>query len=361
MSVGGLVLTVVLLLANGFFVGVEFALIASRRTKLETLAEGGNRRAQISVDAHRDLALQLAGVQLGVTMASLGIGYVSEPTIGGAIESAFRSLGLPVSAAATVGFVLALGIVVFLHMVVGEMVPKNLTLAGPERAMLLLAWPHRVYVMVFRPIIRVLNALANAGVRLFGVEPKDDLATVATADELAAMLASSRDGGLIAPREHELLSGALDFGGREVASVMVPRAEVVTVRAVEPVRAIEAVIVERGHSRIPLVGSGTDDVLGFVHAKDLLKLPDSARSRPYPTQRLRSMLIVTPTMPLIDVLLRMQRLRLHVAIVLDDGRQMVGLVTLEDVLESLVGDIRDESDPEPSREVAVARAGGSAG
>ncbi len=349
MSIGGLVATLLLLLANGFFVATEFALIASRRTKLETLAEDGNRSAQVALDAHRDLALQLAGVQLGVTMASLGIGYVAEPTIGGGIEAGLSALGLPASAATSAGFVLALAIVVLLHLVIGEMLPKSLTLADPEGAILLLAWPQRLYVAVFRPIIRVLNGLANAGVRLFGVEPKDDLATVASADEIAVMLANSRAEGLLAPSEHDLLSGALDFGDRDVASVMIPRDRVVTVRAVDLVRTIEAVVVERGHSRLPVIGSGPDDVLGFIHAKDLLKLPASARNRPYPTPSLRRMLILQGTTPLIEVLLRMQRLQLHLAIVVDDARRTIGLVTLEDVLESLVGAIRDESDREPDR------------
>ncbi len=349
MSIGGLIATFLLLLANAFFVATEFALIASRRTKLETLAEDGSRSAQIALDAHRDLALQLAGVQLGVTMASLGIGYVAEPTIGGGIESGLLSLGLPTSAAASAGFIFALAVVVLLHLVIGEMLPKSLTLADPESAILLLAWPQRIYVAVFRPIIRVLNGLANAGVRLFGVEPKDDLATVASADEIAVMLATSRAEGLLAPSEHELLTGALDFGDREVASVMIPRDQVVTVRAVDPVRAIEALIVERGHSRLPVIGSGPDDVLGFIHAKDLLKLPESVRNRPYPTPRLRRMLILPATMPLVDVLVRMQRLQLHLAIVVDDTQRTIGLVTLEDVLEALVGAIRDESDRDPDR------------
>jgi CBS domain containing-hemolysin-like protein len=350
MSIGGLIATVLLLFANGFFVATEFALIASRRTKLETLAEDGNRSAQVALAAHRDLALQLAGVQLGVTMASLGIGYVAEPTIGGGIESALHGLGLPASAATTAGFVLALGIVVLLHLVIGEMLPKSLTLADPEGAILLLAWPQRLYVAVFRPIIRVLNGLANAGVRLFGVEPKDDLATAASADEIAVMLANSRAEGLLAPSEHELLTGALDFGDRRVDTVMIPRDRVVTVRAVDSVAAIEAVVVERGHSRLPVIGGGPDDVLGFIHAKDLLKLPDSARLRPYPTQRLRKMLIIAGSMPLVDVLVRMQARQLHLAIVVDEAERTIGLVTLEDVLESLVGDIRDESDPDPEPE-----------
>ena len=145
----------------------------------------------------------------------------------------------------------------FLHLVIGEMLPKSLTLAGPEAAILILVWPQRLYVALFRPVIRVLNGLANAGVRLFGVEPKDDLATVASADEIAVMLANSRDEGVLAPSEHELLTGALDFGAREVASVMIPRDKVVTVRAVDPVRVIESVIVERGHSRLPVDRLGT--------------------------------------------------------------------------------------------------------
>lgn len=348
MKLGALIATLVLLLANGFFVAVEFALITSRRTKLQSLAEEGNRRAQIALAASRELSLQLAGAQLGVTMASLALGYVAEPAIGHLVEVVLHPLGLPETAVRTSGFALALALVVFLHMVIGEMVPKNLALAGPERAMLVLAWPNRIYVAVFRPIIRALNALANAGVRLFRVEPRSELERAHSANDIAAMLAASREEGLLEPFEHELLSGALDFGDREVSTVMAPRHEVVAVRSTAPVRAIEAVIVERGHSRIPIVGTGLDDVWGFVHAKDLLDLPEAARERPYPVGRLRRMLIVPQDMPLVDVLVRMQGRRLHLAVVIDERRRTMGMVTLEDILESLVGDIRDESDPEPA-------------
>ena len=227
------------------------------------------------------------------------------------------------------------------------MVPKNIAIAGPERTMLVLALPNQLYVTLFRPVIRGLNALANGGVRLFGVEPKGELVTAHTGAELAAMLAASRDEGMIEEFEHDLLAGALDFADRPVSAVMVPRAGIVSVSRRNTLGEVEAIINERGHSRLPVIGRDLDEVLGFIHVKDLLRVSDAARDEPVPIRRLRRMLLVQHDWTLEDVLVRMQRARLHLALVLGDDRTTVGLATLEDVLESLVGDIRDESDPEP--------------
>ncbi|MCU1352000.1 MAG: hypothetical protein JWM05_1209 [Acidimicrobiales bacterium] len=348
MSVGALVATILLILANGFFVAVEFALITSRRSKLEGLAEAGSRSARLALDASHELSLQLAGAQLGVTMASLGLGYVAEPALGHLVESALHPLHLPEGAVTSIGFTVALTLVVFLHMVLGEMVPKNLALAGPERVAVILAWPQRIYVAAFRPVIRALNWLANLGVRIFGIEPQDDLEGKHSTAEIAVMLATSRAEGLIEEFEHELLAGALDFSDRRVDTVMVPRERVVFVRSVDPVAEYERVIVQSGHSRLPVVGAGLDDVRGFVHAKDLLDIEPDARGRPYPLGRLRRMLIVGADLPLGEVLVRMQARRLHLAVVVGPDGRTVGIATLEDVLEALVGDIRDESDREPA-------------
>jgi CBS domain containing-hemolysin-like protein len=340
------VLTLVLLLANGFFVAIEFALITSRRTKLQPLAEGGDRRAQTALRATGELSVELAGAQLGVTMASLGLGFVAEPMVSGWLEAALRHVGnLPGGLIHTLGFVVALALVSFLHMVVGEMVPKNITIAAPERTLLWLALPNRLYVVVFGPIIRTLNWMANATVRLFGVHPRDELETVHTADEIAMLLDSSHDEGLIPEFEHELLAGALGFGEEPVSSVMVPWDRVTTVGRDTTLADLEQVFVAQGHSRVPVVTPDGRQVLGFLHAKDLLSLPTGARDRAVPLGRLRRMLIVQPDRTLDDTLITMQRARLHMAVVVDGGAP-VGLITLEDVLETLVGDIRDESDPD---------------
>lgn len=351
MTVGDLLLIVVLLLGNGFFVAVEFAVLASRRTKVEPLA-AESPRARAALRAMRELNLQLAGAQLGITITSLVLGYVGEPALAHAIEDLLEPLGdVPEAVTHSIGVALGLGIIVFLHMVVGEMVPKNIAIAQPERTLLWLVVPNRLYLALVRPVVRLLNLMANGIVRLFGVEPRDELATAHTADEIAAMLRTSRTAGLIRESEHQLLTGALVLGGRPLSSVMVPRERIVAVpRNATPADA-ERVVVEHGHSRLVVTGDGIDDVLGYLHVKDLLTLPASSRDRPLPLGRVRRMLVVTGSATLEEVLLAMQRARLHMAVVADGAGRTAGLATLEDVLEALVGDIRDETDrsPAPSR------------
>jgi CBS domain containing-hemolysin-like protein len=349
MTAGNLLLSLALLVANGFFVAVEFALIASRRTKLEAMAADGSARARLALGSMRHLNLQLAGAQLGITMASLVLGYVAEPTVAGLIEGLIeRVVDVPAGVLHTIGFVVALTIVAFLHMVIGEMVPKNIAIAHPERTLLALALPNRAYVTVFGPLLRVLNGLSNAGVRLFGIEPQDELATAASAQELAVMLGASRDEGLIEEMAHQLLTGALDLGDRSIMSVLVPNDGVVWLpRSATPAEA-EALVVSSGHTRLLVAGGegtgGVDDVLGFVHAKDLLTVPEAMRDRPLPLTRVRRMLMVEATTSLDDALLAMQKARIHVAVVTDATGRNLGIVTLEDIIEALVGDIRDESD-----------------
>ena len=345
MTITRLSLSAALLVANGFFVAVEFALIASRRTKLEEMAEAGSARARLAIGSMRNLNLQLAGAQLGITMASLVLGYVAEPAVAGLIEGAVEQfVEIPEGLLHTIGFVVALTIVAFLHMVIGEMVPKNIAIASPERTLLALALPNRAYVTVFGPLLRVLNGFANAGVRLLGIEPQDELATAASADELALMLGASRDQGLIEEVAHQLLTGALDLGDRSITTVLVPKDEVVWLpREATPADA-EALVVASGHTRLLVAGSGVDDILGFVHAKDLLTISAAARDQPLPLGRVRRMLVLGESTSLDDALLAMQQARIHVGVVTDREGRTRGIATLEDVIEALVGDIRDESD-----------------
>jgi CBS domain containing-hemolysin-like protein len=340
-----LLVGVALLFANGIFVAVEFALLASRRTKLEAMAEGGSASARLAVGSMRRLNLQLAGAQLGVTMASLLLGFVAEPAVSGLLEDGIdRVVHLPDGVLHTLGFAIGLTIVAFLHMVVGEMVPKNIAIAAPERTLLALAVPNRIYVTVFGPLLRLLTGLANAGTRLVGVEPRDELATAASAEELAAMLGASRDEGLIEDVAHQLLTGALHLQEGGLATVLVPRDEVGWLpRTATPAEA-EALVVASGHTRLLVVGEGIDDVLGFLHAKDLLNVPSEARHRPLPLRRVRRLLVLGERTLLDDALLAMQRARLQLSLVVDDGGRTLGIATLEDVIEALVGDIRDESD-----------------
>ncbi|WP_436796252.1 hemolysin family protein [Actinospongicola halichondriae] len=346
MNIGALVATVVLLAANGFFVAVEFALVASRRTRLEEMAENGQAGARRALASIADLSSQLAGAQLGITIASLLLGYVAEPAIAHGIEAVLHdTVDLPEGVTATIGFALGLGIVVFLHMVLGEMVPKNIAIAGPERTLLALDLPNRLYLRIFGPVIYVLNALANVVVRLLGFEPADELSNSHTSGELAEMISASRAEGLIADVEDQLLRGALSIGESPVRDLMVARDRIGYVERTATAADAEEAVVRTGHSRLLVVGpGGLDDALGFIHAKDLLTIPGPMRDQPLPLGRIRRIPIVRADAVIDEVLYALQDARVHLAVVADAGGRTIGLVSLEDVLEELVGDILDESD-----------------
>ncbi len=348
MSIGAVLALVValgLVGANAFFVAAEFALVAARAARLEAAVEEGDRRSTVALAAVRDLQPQLAGAQLGITMASLGLGYLAEPAVAHSIEPLIEGIAaVPRGVVKTISFALALSLVTTVHVVVGEMVPKNIAIAAPESTARLLAPLLRAYGLVLKPVIWSLNAVSSAIVRLLGMEPVDEINTALTVNEFHTLLAGAREDGVIEPTEHELLSGALEFRVRSAASMMVPAASLVSVPRGSSVARLEEVVASSGHTRVPVWGSEPDDVLGFVHAKDLLRMPAEARDDPVPLELLRRMRVVRPDMAGRELLLSLRRSRVHMALVRDETGLMLGIVTLEDVLEALVGDIYDETD-----------------
>lgn len=339
-----LLATVAFLLLNGFFVGAEFALIAARRTKIESMAEAGNRRAKIAERSLHELSLMLAGAQLGITMASFALGAIAEPAIATLIEGLLHDLiELSDEVLHSISFVIALAIVVFLHMVVGEMAPKNIAIAVPERAALWVAPPFRLYVNIFRPFIYLLNLIANAGLRLIRIEPQDELRSVHTARELGAMITESARHGVLDKTQHRLLSRATRFGERDAGSALIPRTEMVAVPSTITPRELEALVVASGHTRIPIYEDHLDQILGFFHAKDLLRTSED-RDRPIDARLIRPMLIVPESKKLHPLLFDMRRQRKHFALVVDEHGGTAGITTMEDLLEELVGEIRDEYD-----------------
>jgi len=344
----GLLVAVLLLAANGFFVAAEFALIAARRSRLEQLAAEGDGRAITALRATRELSYMLSAAQLGITIASLLLGAVAEPAVAHLIEDPLHSIGLGEGTARTVAFIIALSIVVFLHMVVGEMVPKNVAISAPDTSVLWLAPPMYAFSAVFRPVVWALNESANALLRLMRIEPTDELSEARTGDEIADLLAVSRREGMLEEVEHRLMTGALRFPVRHVTSVMITRDAVVRVPRTATVAEVEEVALGSGHSRIVVHGRDLDDALGFVHVKDLLGVPTEQRDRRLPARLVRRMLVVPVDRTLQQLLLAMRESRVHVALVVDGQGRTAGLVTLEDVLEALVGDIRDEHDTSPA-------------
>ncbi len=338
MSDGAAIAVAVLLLAaNAFFVGAEFALISARRTAIEQRA--GGRAARVTLRAMERVSLMLAGAQLGITVCSLGLGALGEPAVAHLLDPVFGALGLPDSVRHPVAFALALAVVVFLHVVVGEMVPKNLTLAGPDRAALLLVPPLAGLVVGLKPVIVVLNTLANLGLRVLRVEPKGEVTSAFTREEVAGLLEESRREGLLEPGRERLLSEALAFDERTVAGVVLPVASVVTAPASVTPAEVEELVTRTGYSRFPVVLDG--DLTGYVHVKDVLGVPD--RDRPVQPALIRALPQVGADSSLRAALRQMQTTGAHLIRVVDDAGRLIGLAMLEDALEELVGEVTDAS------------------
>lgn len=345
MTIAMLFVAVLLLAANAFFVAVEFALVGSRRARIEQLAEAGSRRARRALASMSDLQRQLAGAQLGITMASVALGYVAESALAESIGSVVR-LFADVSDAVVHGiaFPTALALVAFLHMLLGEMVPKNLAIAGPEQAALWLAPAHHVFVRMLQPVIWALYAMAVGVVKLLGLQPKDEIQATHTSKEFLSLFRASRESGLIHDFDLTLLEGAVHFRERHVEAILIPDLDVVAMPRSAPVTSLEEQFLRTGHSRLPLYETGLDDVVGFIHTKDLLGLSEETVDGPVPEHLIREVLTVAPDSRLGDVLVEMRRGRIHLAVVRDEHARTLGIVTLEDIVEQLVGDIRDETD-----------------
>lgn len=340
----GIVLTVLLIAANAFFVAAEFALISARRDRLEALAESGKSSAVAVIRAGEDLAVMLAGAQLGITVGSIALGRVGEPAVAHLLEPIFGLFGVPSAVLHTVSFIVAITIVVFLHVLLGEMVPKNIALAGPEKAAMLLVPPYLLWVKATRPIIAVYDFCARTVVRAIGVEPKTELENTVSIVELAEMIAESRSEGLLDPEEHLRLSRALQIRNRVVSDVAIPLADVQSVPAATPgagptVASIESALAATGYSRFPVVDSGGHYV-GFVHIKDILDLVDHPEAV-VSAAVVRYLPRVPATTALPDALSRLRQDNSHLALVIDAGGAVCAMVTLEDLVEDLVGTVRD--------------------
>ncbi|BCJ53176.1 membrane protein [Actinoplanes sp. NBRC 14428] len=338
-----LLVTVVLLLGNALFVGGEFALIASRRTALEPLAES-SRPARWALSAMNQIPLMIAGAQLGITICSLGLGAIAEPALAHLVEGPFEAAGLPENAVHPVAFVLALGVVVFLHTVVGEMVPKNITLAGPERSALILGPFMLAFCTATRPILTAMRWASRTVLRLWKIEATDAVKTVFTAEELAGMVSQARAEGLLGTEQYARIHAALGLNERTAADTLRPWSGVTTVADDASPATIEALATRSGRSRFPVVQRETRRVLGFVHVKDVLGYEGAERRQPVPAQIIRPLAVVPPDRNLADLLLAMRRDRRHIVLV-SDGRRPLGVIALDDVLHAVIGEPTSTAEP----------------
>jgi len=340
----GIAWLVVLLIANAFFVGAEFAVISARRSQIEPLAEKGSRSAKTALYAMEHATLMLATSQLGITICSLLILNVSEPAIHHLLAAPLGLTGWSEALVDGVAFAVTLVLVSYLHVVFGEMVPKNLAFSVPDRAVLMLATPLVWISKVFHPVIVTLNWIANHAVRLFRVEPKDEAASTFTLEEVATIVNQSRIEGVLQDTAGTV-AAAVEFTDKKAADVAVPLSDLVTLPETTTPDEIERAVSKHGFSRYVIVDEGGEP-LGYVHLKDILRAaegPDAATdvARQIPTKRIHHMVPVLESTDLEDALAVMRRAGRHLAQVRDDAGRTTAVLFLEDIIEELIGEVQD--------------------
>lgn len=338
-----LFIAVAVLLGNAFFVGAEFALVSARRSNIELAALNGSRMAKLTLTAMEQVSLMLAGAQLGVTLCSLILGAVGEPLIANSLAGPLHELGVSEHFAHPIAFVIALLVMVYAHVVIGEMVPKNLSLSSSTRAALLLVPVLYYFVKVTRPIVAFLNAIANACLHLLGITAKNEIRSSFNRDEVAGFIKESHIGGLLSEAEESLLSGTLGFDERTVKPIIVPVDKIITTTARPSPLEIEQLANRTGYSRFPVPARDGIGFKGYVHAKDVLGLSADAYEQAIPARLIRPLGSVKATSSLRAALATMQESDAHVTTVRNNRGLTVGVVMLEDILEELVGPIQSES------------------
>ncbi|WP_433017324.1 hemolysin family protein [Kribbella sp. CA-294648] len=339
-----LLISVLLLALNGFFVAAEFALVASKRHRLEQAAASGSRSARAAIAGVSELSLMLAGAQLGITLCTLGLGSLSEPAVAHLLHPLFEVIGLPEGVGHVIALLIAVAGIGLLHVLLGEMAPKSWAISDPERSALLLALPFRGFTYVFRPLLTVLNGMANLCLRLIKVTPQNELANAHGPDELRLLIESSREHGTLEEPEHELLTAMLALQNTTVAQVLTPTAQLSTVPASAAAREVELISRREGHSRLAVVTPGTTAVCGIVHVSD------AARATTRGGTTLRASDLMTEPLRLaagtpVAAAIRLMRERRSQLAVVQEGDEPLGVVALEDLLEEVIGEFDDETDP----------------
>jgi CBS domain containing-hemolysin-like protein len=349
----GLIGVVALIAANGYFVAVEFSFVAARRGRFAELAEDGDRRSRRAVQVHGRLGFMLSGAQLGITVTTIVLGFLVEPVIATLFAPALEAIGAPASASLGLALALALVVATVAQMVFGELGPKNVAIAKPEPVARALAPSIWLFMRLAGPVIRLFDGAANRLLRLIGVAPVERLRATVSTEDLDKIVDSSAVSGHLSPLQAQLLERAIGFGELEASDAMVPWNRVVTIDA-EATAADLRVLMSSTHSRFPVVAAD-DQVLGIVHAKDLLGVERAAYDRTVVTSLLRDILAVPEAAALGAVLAQLREHSTEMAIVIDEYGGPAGVVTLEDIVEELVGEIEDEYDPnEPGEHVEVA-------
>jgi CBS domain containing-hemolysin-like protein len=353
-SAGRLLLALFLVLLNGFYVASEFAFVRIRATSVEQLVEEGRAGAETLQDVMENLDDYLAATQLGITLASLGLGWIGEPAVAALLEPVLTPL-LPESLLHLVAFAVGFSFITFLHVVFGELAPKTIAISEAERLSLLLAPPMKLSYYLFSPGIVVFNGTANAFTRLIGVPPASESDETLGEREIRRVLARSGEAGHVDAAEVEMIERVFDLDDTTVREVMVPRPDVVSVPTDQPLSELKETIFEAEHTRYPVVDADdTDRVVGFVDVKDVLRASDSEDESVTAGDLAREVIVVPEMTAISDLLIQFREERRQMAAVVDEWGVLEGIVTVEDVTEALVGDLRDEFDAD-SREHSIRR------
>ncbi len=335
---------------NAFFVAAEYAIIRVRVTRIEDLVQRGVPRAAAAREVLRHLEAMISACQLGVTFASLALGWIGEPAFAHLIEPWFTWLGRwGTGAAHTAAILLSFLLITYLHVVIGELVPKTVAIGHAESTALAVSWPLRIIRFLFYPLISFMNRSAGVVIRTMHLAPPTEASLAHSEAELRMILAVSRKSGALSESHGRLLSNALDFADRAVRQIMVPRADVLWLDLNRSYAENSARSREYGHTRLPLCDGTIDNVVGIIHVKDLFVAPPPSKSRPDLRALARTPLYVPENAKIQQALALFQRQKSHLGIVVDEYGGTSGLVTLEDILEELIGDIQDEFDQEAPR------------
>lgn len=335
---------VVLIALTALYVAAEFSLVTVDRALVDQAAADGDAAAKGVRTALRNLSTQLSGAQVGITVTTLALGYVMEPSLASLLHPLLTGLGLPSGVATGIAVALALALATVASMVFGELVPKNLAIASPLAVAKAVAPVNRATTALARPLIWVLNGMANGVLRLFGIRPQEELHSARSARELLSMVRRSGVAGSIDTSSARLLSQSLRFSSKMADDVLTPRVDVLAVRADDPLTAVIDIAAESGRSRFPVIGADLDDVLGVVHVKRAVMVPAEERES-VPVRAVMAPIPHVPgTLPLDDLLVTLRGRGLQMAVVVDEYGGNSGIVTLEDAIEELVGEITDEHD-----------------
>ncbi|WP_027406930.1 hemolysin family protein [Anaerovibrio sp. RM50] len=341
-----LIIIVILVGLNGFFVASEFAIVKMRMSRLNSMIEAGNRRAIYAKPLVEHVDVSLSVTQLGITLASLGLGLLGEPTISRVLEPVFEFIGLGGTLATTISFIIAFSLVTAATIIIGELIPKNVAIQQVERVMMAIAFPLMFFQKIMYPSVWVLNKVAVFVARLFGIDISNNGDEVAhTEDEIRRLMEESHKQGYIDKTELDFVDNVFDFADRNVREIMIPRTDMVCLYLEDSFEENIKVAMEEHLTRYPVCGEDKDDIVGFLHIKDLMQSLYKRR-RPVLRKLVRRTLVVPETMKISMLLKMMQKQRSQLAIVVDEYGGTSGMVTIEDVIEEIVGEIQDEFDQE---------------